>query len=149
MNPERLYPVWFVLCALLGTIVGSLTGYGAIRGLTDGMLIAVSPVLLLLLAYPLLMLWRPTLPACRCGRCNYKGYQCVGPADDLQAGEPVRFKCPHCGRIYELCRDRFSELADDGRALSYMHHTRWGRWKVARAEQAAAGDVVERAAPGA
>jgi predicted RNA-binding Zn-ribbon protein involved in translation (DUF1610 family) len=147
MNSERLYPIWFVLCALAGAVIGAVTGHGAIRGLTDGMLIAALPLFLLLLAYPLLILWRPTLPICRCRQCNHKGYKYVGPTDGLQVGGSVRFRCPQCGRVYELSRDRFSVLENDCRTVPYMHHTKWGRWKETKAEQASADDVAKRAAP--
>lgn len=147
MNIERLYPFWFVLCASAGAIIGSLTGHGAIPGLTGGMLIAVLPLFLLGLTYLLLTLWRPNLPTCRCRQCNYKGYKYIGSTDGLQSGEYVRFSCPKCGRVYELSRDRFNELANDGRTVPYMHHTKWGRWKETNAEQTPAGDVAKRAAP--
>jgi hypothetical protein len=147
MNIERLYPIWFLLCASAGAVIGIVTGHGAIRGLTAGMLIAVLPLFLLGLTYPLLMLWRPNLPTCRCRKCNYKGYEYVGSADGPKAGGSVRFSCHQCGRVYELCHDRFNEVVNDGRTVSYMHHTKWGRWKEPKAEQTPAGDVTKRAAP--
>jgi hypothetical protein len=147
MKIERQYPIWFILCALAGAIIGSMNGYGAIRGMTDGMVIATLPLFLLLLTYPLLMLWRPTLPTCRCRQCNYKGYKYVGSVEGLQSGSSIRFKCPQCGRVYELSRDRFSELANDDRMVPYMHHTKWGRWKETKAEQTNAGDVAKSAVP--
>jgi hypothetical protein len=147
MNIERLYPIWFVLCALSGATIGSVTGHGAIRGLTGGMIIAALPLFLLGLAYLLMMLWRPDLPNCRCRQCNYKGYVFDGSIDGLEAGGSVRFRCPRCGRVYELSIDRFNELADDGSTVPYMHHTKWGRWKETTAEQTPTGNVAKRAAP--
>jgi hypothetical protein len=146
MNIERLYPIWFVLCASAGTIIGSATELGAIRGLTGGMLIAVFPLFLLGLTYLFLMLWRPTLPTCRCRQCNYKGYKYIGSTDGLQAVDSIRFRCPQCGRVYELSHDRFDELANDGCTVPYMHHTKWGRWKEIKAEQTPTGNVAKRAA---
>ena len=147
MNIERLYPIWFVLCALTGVTIGSVTGHGTIRGLTVGMMIAVLPLFLVGLTYILTMLWRPDLPTCRCRQCNYKGYKYIGSTDDLPSGGSIRFGCPQCGRVYELSKDRFNELANDGRIVPYMHHTKWGRWKETKAKQPPAGDVAERAAP--
>jgi hypothetical protein len=147
MNIERLYPIWFLLCASAGVTIGSVTGHGAIRGLTGGMLIAALPLFLLGLTYLFWMLWRPTLPTCRCRQCNYKGYKYVESADGLQAGGSTRFRCPQCGRVYGLSRDRFNELTNDGRTVPYMHHTKWGRWKETKAEQTPAGDVAKRAVP--
>jgi hypothetical protein len=139
MNIERLYPIWFVLCASAGAIIGSATGHGAIRGLTDGMLIAAAPIFVLVLAHLLLMLWRPDLPACRCGRCRHRGYRYVGSADDGKAGIPHRFSCPRCGRVYELSDGRFDELANDGHTVPYMRHTKWGRWRKTEAHPPPAG----------
>jgi hypothetical protein len=124
-----------------------VTGRGAIRGLTGGMIIAALPLFLLGLTYLLMMLWRPTLPTCRCHQCNYKGYEYVGPSEGLQSGSSIKFRCPQCGRVYELSRDRFSELANDDRTIPFMHHTKWGRWKETKAEQTPAGDVAKSAAP--
>lgn len=129
MNIERLYPVWFVLCAAAGAIVGRVTGRGAMRGLTDGMLVAALPLFLLILTHLLLRLWRPDLPTCRCGQCRSREYRYVGQADGGNGGTPIRFSCPRCGRLYELSGGRFDELADDGRAVPHMRHTKWGRWK--------------------
>jgi hypothetical protein len=147
MKIEHLYPIWFILCALVGSIIGSMTGHGAIRGMTDGMVIAVLPLFVLLLTYPILKLWRPTLPTCRCRQCNYKGYTYVGPGEGLQSCSSSRFRCTQCGRTYELSRDRFSELAHDDQTIPFMHHTKWGRWKETRAEQTPAGNVAKSAAP--
>ena len=147
MNIERLYPIWFVVCASAGATIGSITGHGAIRGLTDGMLIAVLPLFLMGLTNLLLMLWRPLLPTCRCRQCNHKGYKYVGSTDGLQAADSIKFRCPQCGRVYELSRDRFNELANDGHAVPYMHHTKWGRWKDKKDEQTPAGDVAKHGVP--
>jgi uncharacterized C2H2 Zn-finger protein len=147
MNIERVYPIWLLVCASAGVALGIVTGEGAIQGLIAGMLIAVLPLLLLGLTYPLLMLWRPSLPICRCRECNYKGYKYVRSSDGLHVGSSVRFRCPRCGRVYELSRDRFNELANDGHTIPYMQHTKWGRWKEIKAEQASADDVTRRAAP--
>jgi hypothetical protein len=147
MNIERLYPIWFVLCASAGAIVGRVTGDGTIRGLVAGMLIAALPVFLLGLMYLLLMLWRPNLPICRCRQCNHKGYKYIDSADGHQTGVSIRYMCPQCERLYELSRDRFNEVANDGRIVPYMYHTKWGRWKKTKAEQSPAADVAERAAP--
>ena len=143
MNMERLYPIWFVLCASAGATIGSVTGHGVIRGLTDGMLIAVLPLFMLGLTNLLLMLWRPILPTCRCRKCNYKGYKYVGSTD----GGTITFRCPQCERVYELSCDRFNELANDGHAVPYMQHTKWGRWKETTAEQTPADDAVKHAVP--
>ena len=135
MNLERLYPIWFILCASAGAVVGNLTGYGAIHGLTDGMMVAVSPLFLLMMGLLLMSFWRPILPPCRCGHSNHKGYRHVSPADDAKSG--IRFECPKCGRAYELSKDRFDEIASDGHTIPYMRHTKWGRWRKAKAEMAA------------
>lgn len=129
MNIERLYPIWFVLCAAAGATIGHATGRGALRGLTDGMLIAVLPLFLLGLMLLILRLWRPDLPTCRCGQCRSRGYRYVGRADGTSDDTPPRFGCPRCGRVYGLSGGRFDELADDGRTVPYMRHTKWGRWK--------------------
>jgi hypothetical protein len=144
MNLERLYPFWFVLCAIAGAIIGSLTGHGAITGLTGGMLIAALPLLALGLAHLMMTLWRPILPTCRCLKSNHKGYRYVEPADGLASGRSVRFGCAKCGRVYELAHDRFNELATDGRTVPYMHHTKWGRWKETSAGSPPAGNVAKR-----
>jgi uncharacterized C2H2 Zn-finger protein len=141
MKIEHLYPIWFILCALAGSIIGRMTGHGAIRGMTDGMIIAVLPLFVLLLAYPILKLWRPTLPTCRCRQCNYKGYTYVGPGEGLQSYSSRRFRCPQCGRVYELSRDRFSEIVNDDHTIPFMHHTKWGRWKETKTQQNPPDDV--------
>lgn len=128
MKFERLYPIWFAMCAAVGAIVGNLTDYGAIRGLTDGMIVAVMPLLLMILAVLFMSLWRPPLPDCRCGQCKHKGYRYLGPTDDAHAG--IRFNCPKCGRVYESFNGRFDEIAGDGHIVPYMHHSKWGRWKI-------------------
>ncbi len=135
MNFERLYPIWFILCALAGAIIGSVTGHGAIRGLINGMLAAASPIFLLTAAHLLLRLWRPDLPACRCGHCSSRGYKYIAPTDGPQAGAPRRFQCPQCERVYELAGGRFDERAKDGSTVPYLYHTKWGRWKNTMIEQ--------------
>ncbi len=147
MKIERLYPIWFVLCASAGAIIGRMTGDGIIRGLIAGMLVAALPLFLLVLVNLLLMLWRPNLPTCSCRQCNQKGYRYIDSADGHQTGVSVRFGCPRCGRLYELSRDRFNELTNDGRTIPYMYHTKWGRWKEAKAEQSPAVNVAGRTVP--
>ena len=127
MNIERLYPLWFILCAAIGAVLGNVTGYGTVRGLADGMIVAVSPIFLLMLALALMSLWRPILPNCRCGKCNHKGYRYVSPASHTPSG--IRFRCPECGRVYESSRGRFDEVSDDGHIIPYMRHSKWGRWR--------------------
>ncbi len=141
MSVERLYPIWFVLCASAGALIGSVTGHGAIHGLVDGMVIAALPLVLSGLAYLVVVLWRPDLPACRCGQCRAKGYEYVGSNTGLQAG--VRYRCPRCGRVYELSRGRFDELTEGDRSLPYMLHTKWGRGRAIEAEPRAAGDAAQ------
>ncbi len=127
MNIERLYPIWLILCAATGALLGNVTGYGTVRGLADGMIVAVSPIFLLMLALALMSLWRPILPPCRCGKCNHKGYRYVSPASDNPSG--IRFRCPECGRVYESSGGRFDEVSNDGHIIPYMRHSKLGRWK--------------------
>lgn len=142
MNIERLYPICFILCAAAGAVIGKFSGHGIIRGLTDGMLIAALPVFLLIFGHLLWTFWRPILPACRCRQCNHRGYRYAGSTDN-QTGGPVRFSCPKCGRVYEVSGNRFNELAADGSTIPYMHHSRWGRWKAAKAGQFSSGDAAK------
>lgn len=127
MNIERIYPIWFVLCAAAGVVIGNATGHGAIRGVINGMLVAAAPLFLLILTCLLMRLWRPDLPTCRCGQCRCREYRYVGQDE---GGTSTRFSCPICGRLYELSGGRFDELAGDGRVVPYMRHTKWGRWKT-------------------
>jgi hypothetical protein len=133
MNLERPYPFWLVTCVSVGTIAGYLTDYGAIQGLTTGMIVAVSPLFLLMLALLFMSFWRPILPNCRCGQYNHKGYQYVSPTGDVQAG--TRFKCPKCGRVYESSNWCFDEISNDGHTVPFMYYTKWGRWKLTNTER--------------
>jgi hypothetical protein len=133
MNIERLYPLWFILCAAMGALLGSVTGYGAVRGLVDGLIVAASPLFLLMLALALMSLWRPVLPPCRCGKCTHKEYRHVSPASDIPSG--IRFQCPECGRVYASSKERFDEITNDGRIVPYMRHTKWGRWRLSFQER--------------
>jgi hypothetical protein len=128
MKIEHLYPIWFILCAAAGALIGHFSGHGIIPGLTTAIMIAVAPIFLLILTHLLWMRWRPILPICRCGRCNHREYRYVESTDG-NTGRIVRFSCPQCGRIYELSRNQFYEIAADGSIEPYMNHTKWGRWK--------------------
>jgi hypothetical protein len=147
MNVERLYPITFIICAAIGAIIGKVTDYGAIRGLTVGMLIAALPIFLLTIGYLFLMRWRPDLPNCRCGQCKYRNYQYVGQTGLNQADTRLKFKCPKCGRTYVLSEGRFDELTPNGHIVPHVSHSKWGRWKKVEAEQTSAGDVTKSAAP--
>lgn len=127
MNIERLYPLWFILCAAAGALLGNVTGYGPVQGLVDGIIVAVSPLFLMMLAHGIMSLWRPIIPPCRCGKCTYKEYRYVSHASDDSSG--IRFQCPACGRVYASSRGRFDEVSDDGRIVPYMCHSQWGRWR--------------------
>ncbi len=133
MNLERAYPAWFATCALVGALIGKAMGHGAIEGLTTGMLVAASPIILLGLAHVALAFWRPVLPPCRCGRCNHSQYglEAPAPGDAAAGGAPLRFRCPRCDRSYEFTPGRFDELSSAGHVVPYMRHTKWGRWKPA------------------
>jgi hypothetical protein len=61
MNIERLYPLWFILCAAAGALLGNVTGYGPVQGLVDGIIVAVSPLFLIMLAHGIMSLWRPII----------------------------------------------------------------------------------------
>jgi len=125
---EFLYPVWLVLCAATGAFLGNVTGYGTIRGLSDGVIVAMAPLFLLMLALGIASLWRPLLPPCRCGKCSRRKYRLARQVGE--ARQAIRYRCPECGRVYESSDGRFDEVADDGRLLPYLHHSKWGRWKA-------------------
>lgn len=129
MNIERLYPIVFILCALIGAIVGKTTGHGILHGMTDGMIIAALPVFLLILTHLIWMAWRPDRPVCRCGQCRYKDYVYLGSTGETRVESTIQFKCPKCGRLYEQNCNRFDERMKDGKRVPYMSHTPWGRWK--------------------
>ncbi|PKN18663.1 MAG: hypothetical protein CVU71_14415 [Deltaproteobacteria bacterium HGW-Deltaproteobacteria-6] len=142
MKIKHLYPIAFVICAIIGAIVGKTTGYGALRGMTDGIIIAALPLFLIILIYPVLTAWRPVLPVCRCGKSRARNYLYIGPADAAQTDGSVRFKCPTCGRIYEKDHNRFNELMPDGKMVPYMSHSKWGRWRQTPASQPSPGDAA-------
>lgn len=127
MKLDYLYPVWFILCISLGALLGNATGYGAFRGSVDGMFVAISPLLLLMVGLALMSLWRPLLPRCRCGKCPNRRTRYRRPADDDNIG--ARFQCPLCGRVYAASPGRFDDVAADGQIVPYLHHSKWGRWK--------------------
>lgn len=137
MHLERLYPIWFVLCAAAGAATGHFTGQGAVAGLVAGMLVAALPLLALVVALALWMRWRPDLPTCRCGQCKARDYRYVAPDEGDRAGRPVRFSCPRCGRLYALSGGRLDEITSDGRAIPFFYHTKWGRWRKAGAASSA------------
>jgi hypothetical protein len=126
---ELLYPVWFILCASTGAWLGNVTGYGTVRGLADGLIVAASPLFVLMLALALMSFWRPILPPCRCGKCNHKDYKYADSSGLAETGRQTRWVCPECGRSYESCNGRFDELLNDGRIAPYVYHTKWGRWR--------------------
>lgn len=122
-----LYPLWLILCISVGGLLGYMTGYGTFRGMTDGMFVAVLPLFLFMIGLMLMSLWRPILPACRCGKCPSKRFRYVRPTKDDQPG--IRFQCSACGRIYVSSQGRFDEVSADGQMIPYLRHSRWGRWK--------------------
>jgi len=128
MKLEFLYPVWLILCTATGAALGHFTGYGTLRGLSDGVIVAMMPLFLLMLSLGIASLWRPLLPPCRCGKCSGRKYRLARQAGDTP--QAIRFRCPECGRVYESSRGRFDEVADDGRLLPFLHHSKWGRWKA-------------------
>lgn len=132
MNIERLYPIGFIICAIIGAIIGRVSGHGVLRGMTNAMIIAALPVFLLILIYLILMAWRPDLPVCRCGKCRCRDYRYAGSTDSPRAASIVHFECPKCGRVYEKDHGSFNELLADGQTVPYMNHTKWGRWKRAK-----------------
>jgi hypothetical protein len=129
MKLDYWYPVWVILCACIGALLGNMTGYGTFRGMTDGVIVAMLPFFLLMVALSVMSRWRPILPPCRCGKCNHKAYRYVGSSDLADAGRQTRWLCPECERTYQSCKGRFDELLNDGRIAPYMSHTKWGRWR--------------------
>lgn len=127
MRLEFLYPAWFVLCASIGAFLGNATGYGALRGLSDGVIVATMPIFLLMAALGVISLWRPLLPPCRCGKCRQRNYRLAERAGDARPA--TRYRCPECGRVYESSKGSFDEVTEDGCIIPYMHHSKWGRWR--------------------
>ena len=127
MKLEFLYPAWFILCTSAGAFLGNVTGYGTLRGLSDGAIVAMAPIFLLMAALAITSLWRPLLPPCRCGKCKQRKYRLAKQAGDTR--QAIRYQCPECGRVYEPSNGRFDEVANDGRLVPYLSHSKWGRWK--------------------
>lgn len=94
MNVERLYPAWFVLCASAGAASGGVTGHGAVRGLTTGMLTAALP-----LSAPRM---RSDMSLYTSGREKH-GFYCSGP---LFCPEHIVF---FCSFLYAYRRSRLDE----------------------------------------
>ncbi len=132
MKLEFLYPAWLILCSATGAVLGNVTGYGTLRGLSDGVIVAMMPLFLLMLALGIASLWRPLLPPCRCGKCSGRKYRLVRQVDDTR--QAIRYRCPECGKVYESSNGRFDEVTDDDRLLPYLYHSKWGRWKISVAE---------------
>lgn len=129
MKLEFLYPAWVILCASTGAWLGNVTGYGTLRGLSEGAIVSMLPIFLLMIALGIMSIWRPILPPCHCGKSNHKGYQYAGSSDVAETGRQTRWICLECGRPYRSCKGRFDEVLNDGRIAPYMHHTKWGYWR--------------------
>ena len=88
---------------------------------------AMAPIFLLMAALAITSLWRPLLPPCRCGKCKQRKYRLAKQAGDTR--QAIRYQCPECGRVYESSSGRFDEVANEGRLVPYLRHSKWGRWK--------------------
>ena len=73
MNIERLYPIWFLLCASEGAVIGIVTGHGAILWATAGMSTAVLLALLVGADASLFNALEAKPSTCCCRKCSLQG----------------------------------------------------------------------------
>jgi hypothetical protein len=146
----------FEFLAICGIVLGLVLGFSAgiakggwaaIAGALLGAAVAyaswVAAMIALFALLYLCMLYRPTFPRCRSGRCRDTDYtylyldaEATGEHKRLQdsmMGKLVRCKC---GGLYlDSLRDRrFYEVLDDGSLASYMRYRPFGRWQPDQGE---------------
>jgi hypothetical protein len=126
MNLDRLLPLFFFVCLVLGGLIANLRGDNVLHGAAIGMAVGLSPLALLGIAYFFIQKWAPDRPPCVCGACASDDYEFLDSLSDIK--EHVYFyRCPACGREYRTHGGKFSFNTPEG-VKPYMKTSRWGRW---------------------
>ncbi len=117
-----------VVAGILGLFVGAVIGVITVVGLFSGIVLLAK----------IGEWWRPAYPACKNGRCGSDDYSYSWDSmtDQERALEKtwagLIVTC-ECGDRYLLRRTqrRLMEVDDDGQAIPYRAHQKWGRRWVA------------------
>lgn len=128
LNLEKILPIFVILCATGGALIGYRWGNSAVMGAGIGLAVGFSPLLLLAIGYGFIMLWLPERPTCMCGECNSKDYQYLGPFSRPDDGA-YYYQCPRCGREYRLKNKRFDLRLSEDNFQPYMMIAKWGKWE--------------------
>ncbi len=128
MNLERVLPAFFFLSVGIGALIGYLLGEAAVRGMAIGMVVGVSPILMLGGTYGFIMWWCPDTPKCMCGNGKSSDYKHLSHLSKHR-DEVYCHKCRKCGREYLLQKRRFDLRVTENDIRPYMVISRWGRWR--------------------
>lgn len=121
-------PIWLMLCAASGMLLGYQLQQRPFLGLALGALAGNLPFVLLGAGHGVLLAWRPERPRCRCGRCRSEQYEFTGAEGRASGSIIFRYRCPACGRRYGRMGSRFLELESGGSGSIYMKLSCVGRW---------------------
>ena len=103
-------PIWLMLCAVGGMLLGQDLEQRPLYGLLLGAAAGNLPFVVLGAGHAILMAWRPERPPCRCGRCGSEEYELTGSRWRSSGSMVLFYRCPACGRRYGGTGARFQEL---------------------------------------
>lgn len=129
----KAFPIFFAICVAIGGAIAYFSGSSLLYGTSIGMVVALSPLMLLGVLYILIVVWCPDRPECLCGKCQSNSYVFLNSQIEQNALENVyQYRCPFCGRTYRQRHKRFNECLDNGSEIPYMVISKWGRWQIER-----------------
>jgi hypothetical protein len=142
----------FEFIAILGIVFGLAYGFtasvekgiwdafvGALRGGAIAFGWYVAGMLVLLTALSLALVYRPSFPHCRTGRCKHTDYlylyldsAATGRHKQIEDAFQGKIARCRCGTLYlDSLRDRrFYEVRDDGTLVPFMCYRPFGRWRL-------------------
>ncbi len=131
MNLSSILPLIMILFALIGAAVSWWLGGTWYLGASIGLAAVFAPLVLLGITVKLFTLWRPDLPKCACGRCDYDFVPTDKAIPEAQNTKEYHYCCRHCGAVYVMSDNNLSLIDEQGDRRTYMTHTKWGRWRRA------------------
>lgn len=146
----------FEFIALLGIVFGLAYGFtasigdgaweailGALRSGAIAYGLWIAGMMALMAVLSLFLLYRPSFPRCRTGRCRQTDYlylyldsAATGRHKQLQDSLQGKIVRCRCGTLYlESDRERrFLEVREDGSLAPFMRYQPFGRWRPDRGE---------------
>jgi hypothetical protein len=124
MKFEHIISVFPILCALIGGIISNIYFDQWIFGAWVGLLIGLSPIIILITSILIIKYYYPERPDCLCGASRSNDYKYVGMNVDHTE---FQYQCTKCSRSFIAVNNEFYELVNEQRIQRYKKSKR-GKW---------------------